>query len=273
MIFFTKAKTHHKPHKVGPYQLYMGWNDPYVSRVITPVTHLFSAIHRGYFTPFITGFWGPPRKKLTWHFDRLATTRGRIAEAPTMIFRHSSGGELWLSGVPVVDTLQHFPALSMQITCFPEDLEKRGGIQLARLLIGDSRHSQCFPARSAMADSVADAAAVSLSRWKRYLPLYGRETPCGRRSHFGQNGQVAKAPPAARTPPPFPPPQAWLRAAPLCLPCVTWNACCQPGSRITPEVWLRLVNRLQENHRNTLESFFSSPKNPNEQWEKGPLLV
>lgn len=33
------------------------------------------------------------------HFDRLAINRGRTAEAPTRIFQHSWGGELWLSGL------------------------------------------------------------------------------------------------------------------------------------------------------------------------------
>ena len=39
------------------------------------------------------------------YFDRLATSRGKTAEAPTKVFQHPSGGALWLSGLPIVSTL------------------------------------------------------------------------------------------------------------------------------------------------------------------------
>ena len=50
------------------------------------------------------------------HFDRLATTRGKTAQAPTCVFQHESGGQVWLSGLPTVATMQHW--------------DKKGGIQL-----------------------------------------------------------------------------------------------------------------------------------------------
>ena len=45
--------------KVGPVTNYKYGGITPMSRVITPVTHLFSAIYRADFTPFITGR-GPP---------------------------------------------------------------------------------------------------------------------------------------------------------------------------------------------------------------------
>ena len=83
---------------------------------------------------------GPPPKKRTKLpiktdnnaaeealYDRLATSKGKTAQRPTCISEHSSGGQVWLSGLPTPGTLPAFPAVTMQIVCFSEKLEKRGG--------------------------------------------------------------------------------------------------------------------------------------------------
>ena len=64
-------------------------------------------------------------------FDRLATTRGRTAQAPTCIYTHSSGGKLWLAGLPVAGTREHFPAVSLQVKCFGDSLEAKGGVTIS----------------------------------------------------------------------------------------------------------------------------------------------
>ena len=90
------------------------------------------------------------------YFDRLATSRGKTAEAPTKVFQHPSGGALWLSGLPIVSTLQHFPVVSMQLKCFSEPLDKRGGVQLP--------DTQLFTV------AVADAAARD-GQWRSAWPV------------------------------------------------------------------------------------------------------
>ena len=64
-------------------------------------------------------------------FDRLATTRGCTAQAPTCIYTHSSGGKLWLAGLPVAGTREHFPAVSLQVKCFGDSLEAKGGVTIS----------------------------------------------------------------------------------------------------------------------------------------------
>ena len=61
-------------------------------------------------------------------FDRLATVKGKTAQRPTLVLRNANGGEIWLSGLPTVATLEAFPAISLQIVCFSEPLERRGGV-------------------------------------------------------------------------------------------------------------------------------------------------
>ena len=61
-------------------------------------------------------------------FDRLATVKGKTAQKPTLVLRHADGGEIWLSGLPTVATLEAFPAVSLQVVCFSEPLERRGGV-------------------------------------------------------------------------------------------------------------------------------------------------
>lgn len=67
-------------------------------------------------------------------FDRLATTRGRSAQAPTAIFRSNAGGVLWLAGLPTTQTAAQFPRVALQIQCFHEELSRRGGVQLESTL-------------------------------------------------------------------------------------------------------------------------------------------
>ena len=49
-------------------------------------------------------------------------------ELATLVLRHASGGQLWLAGLPAVATLEAFPAVTLQVICFSEPLERRGGI-------------------------------------------------------------------------------------------------------------------------------------------------
>lgn len=67
-------------------------------------------------------------------FDRLATTKGRSAQAPTAIFRSNAGGVLWLAGLPTAKTAAQFPRVALQIQCFHEELSRRGGVQLESTL-------------------------------------------------------------------------------------------------------------------------------------------
>lgn len=67
-------------------------------------------------------------------FDRLATTKGRSAQAPTAIFQSNAGGVLWLAGLPTAKTAAQFPRVALQIQCFHEELSRRGGVQLESTL-------------------------------------------------------------------------------------------------------------------------------------------
>ena len=61
-------------------------------------------------------------------FDRLATVGGRSAESPTCIFKHDSGGCIYLGGLPTEQTVSYFPKVKLQVTCFVEPLEQRSGV-------------------------------------------------------------------------------------------------------------------------------------------------
>ena len=67
-------------------------------------------------------------------FDFLATVRGRSAMAPTEVFRSTSGGKVFLAGIPTIQTMQHFPPADLQIVCFPESLAEKGGTLLSGAL-------------------------------------------------------------------------------------------------------------------------------------------
>ena len=68
-------------------------------------------------------------------YDRLATTRGKTAQAPTLIHKSSRGGKVYLAGLPTVATLEHFPATDLQIVCFPETPAAKGGTQLPGAMV------------------------------------------------------------------------------------------------------------------------------------------
>ena len=61
-------------------------------------------------------------------FDRLATVGGRSAESPTCVFKHDSGGCIYLGGLPTEQTVSYFPKVQLQVTCFVEPLEQRNGV-------------------------------------------------------------------------------------------------------------------------------------------------
>ena len=90
------------------------------------------------------------------HFDRLATTRGRTAEAPTLVFQSEKGGKIWLSGMPTEATAHLFPRTDLQVICFQEDLARRGGVVLP----------------SAMTTSISPAWAKGrVDQWRLAWPL------------------------------------------------------------------------------------------------------
>ena len=102
-------------------------------------------------------------KKEEAKFDRLATAKGKTAQRPTLILEHSNGGAIWLSGLPTVNTLEAFPAVSLQIVCFSEPLERRGGI--------------CCPGAQCLVLAPTDRDKRD-SQWKEAWPLL-------RQTYFG----------------------------------------------------------------------------------------
>ena len=60
-------------------------------------------------------------------FDLLATLNGRHAERPTKIWESSTGGCLWLSGIPTPLTVNEFPSVDLQLVSL-HSLEKKGGV-------------------------------------------------------------------------------------------------------------------------------------------------
>ena len=68
-------------------------------------------------------------------FDRLATIKGKAAQAPTFILETSAGGKLWLSGIPTARSQSHFPRCTLQVCCFPESPGQRGGVVLQGALL------------------------------------------------------------------------------------------------------------------------------------------
>ena len=63
-------------------------------------------------------------------FDRLATCHGKTAEAPSLIYQNAMGGQLFLAGMPTEATQARFPRCDLQVVCFPETLQNRGGVRL-----------------------------------------------------------------------------------------------------------------------------------------------
>ena len=63
-------------------------------------------------------------------WDRLATVRGKSAQAPTKVLSVQSGGTLWLGGLPTTRSASAFPAVTLQVACMLEEPSQRGGICL-----------------------------------------------------------------------------------------------------------------------------------------------
>ena len=75
----------------------------------------------------------PPQEEVIW--DRLATIKGKYAQAPTKILEMSSGGQLWLAGLPTAANKHRFPPATLQIACFTERPEERNGVVLPNALL------------------------------------------------------------------------------------------------------------------------------------------
>ena len=104
----------------------------------------------------------PPMEEVVW--DKLATVHGKYAQAPTKIFENNVGGQIWLSGLPSAATRERFPSATLQIACFTERPEARGGIVLPNALL------RRFPI------------AVGVERtdsWKEIWPLLLQTLYCG----------------------------------------------------------------------------------------------
>ena len=66
---------------------------------------------------------------LDLHLERLAVGNG-TAQAPTCIWTSRKGGKLYLGGLPMAGTANKFPQVALQICCFPNGPESRGGVTL-----------------------------------------------------------------------------------------------------------------------------------------------
>ena len=104
----------------------------------------------------------PPQEEVIW--DRLATIKGKYAQAPTKILEMSSGGQLWLAGLPTAANKHRFPPATLQIACFTERPEERNGVVLPNALL-----RRC---PVAVAAERADA-------WKELWPLILQSLYCG----------------------------------------------------------------------------------------------
>eukprot|EP00438_Fugacium_kawagutii_P032692 Skav204466 [mRNA] locus=scaffold5533:30858:32279:- [translate_table: standard] len=63
-------------------------------------------------------------------WDRLATIKGKRAQAPTLVLRTRTGGQLWLAGIPTEASKKYFPQVQLQVACFQESPQSRGGVIL-----------------------------------------------------------------------------------------------------------------------------------------------
>ena len=69
------------------------------------------------------------------HFDQLASYGKKTPEKPTLIYSNPQGGQLWLSGLPRQETLSQFPEATLQLVCFAQEVEQKGGVQLPGALL------------------------------------------------------------------------------------------------------------------------------------------
>ena len=63
---------------------------------------------------------------LDLHLERLGVGSG-TAQAPTCIWTSRKGGGIYLAGLPMRQTVDKFPKTALQICCFPNGPESRGG--------------------------------------------------------------------------------------------------------------------------------------------------
>ena len=104
----------------------------------------------------------PPQEEVIW--DRLATIKGKYAQAPTKILEMTSGGQLWLAGLPTAANKHRFPPATLQIACFTERPEARNGVVLPNALL------RRFPVA---------VAAERAEAWKELWPLVLQSLYCG----------------------------------------------------------------------------------------------
>ena len=104
----------------------------------------------------------PPKEEVIW--DRLATIKGKYAQAPTKILEMSSGGQLWLAGLPTAANRHRFPPATLQVACFTERPEERNGVVLPNALL------RRFPVA---------VAAERGEAWKDLWPLILQSLYCG----------------------------------------------------------------------------------------------
>ena len=94
--------------------------------------------------------WPLRKVGILWHRRRLIlTTR--------------SGRQLWLAGIPIAETVQHFPKTNLQIACLPQYPEGRGGVTLP----------QAFVAKVQMSSKRMD------SEFRAVWPLIHQSLHCG----------------------------------------------------------------------------------------------
>ena len=73
-------------------------------------------------------------QQLEDQFDHWATGK-KTAQRPTPIWKGPQGGTLWLSGLPVASTRDRFPQVTLQIVCFHQSLQVKGGVQLPGTMV------------------------------------------------------------------------------------------------------------------------------------------
>ena len=80
---------------------------------------------------------------LDLHLERLGVGSG-TAQAPTCIWTSRKGGGIYLAGLPMRQTVDKFPKTALQICCFPNGPESRGGVTLpgAQLMTFAAAYSQ-----------------------------------------------------------------------------------------------------------------------------------
>ena len=73
-----------------------------------------------------TGGGRQPGAQLDRHLERLGVGTG-TAQAPTCFWTSRKGGKIFIAGLPMRRTVDKFPTTALQICCFPNGPESRGG--------------------------------------------------------------------------------------------------------------------------------------------------